>query len=707
MKDVSPIPDAAPSAEEYEDLLDFLYLLPLGVVQFDQNGAVTMANPMAVQTLMPVVGAMGLSNMHTVLDKICPKANQLIATHILDSGIIVAKERLSLRAEKNPDQELILELSVQKSSKARLMAVVRDVTESVQAQREIRDRSLKLDLVVSGSNDGVWIWNVQTGEADFSPRWRQLVGLDTAELGRIESWLSRVHPNDVERLRSAIRSHLEGVSQYLYEDYRIRHADGTYRWMWCRAKCHRDEHGRPLLMAGTQTDVHAMRSVDTNTGLPNEEAATDRVDEMLRSGKGFQLMIIGMPRFLSMMEDLRADPLKHLRRELAERISAALPFEASLFKLAGDFFMVVVPDCGHRSLDAGMIGEGLSIAFHTPFDAGGRSVWLDLNIGAVQVAEGVMTTRSNLMRDAWTSYRCAREDGALLNVLSEEQHATARERVQMEQEVRMAIANNWFVPYFQPIVDVADGQICGFEVLARMEHPELGFLSPARFLPAAAEAGILHALGEQMLDEAANLLADWKKEGGKQANLFLSVNIDAGHLLQKDFVDRVETRLEKHAISPHLLKLEIVESSLIQNFDIARDRISRLRALGIKIALDDFGTGYSSLEYLNKLSVDLIKIDKAFVDGIAADKRKEMMFVALCTISNLLGSEICVEGLEEEEQARIARQVSTDNGRIFGQGFLYDKPMSKNEAVLLGLSLGKNPDEQPVADIDDPESSAA
>ncbi|MEM7733212.1 MAG: PAS domain-containing protein, partial [Pseudomonadota bacterium] len=129
-------------------------------------------------------------------------------------------------------------------------------------ESKIRERTQKLDLIVQSSSDGVWVWNLETGKVEYSSRWRHLLGLDTEPLSTVEDWLERVHPDDQEKLRSAIRTHLQGSKLYLKQDYRIQHADGTYRWVWCRGRCQRDANGKPILMAGTQTDVHSIRSVN-------------------------------------------------------------------------------------------------------------------------------------------------------------------------------------------------------------------------------------------------------------------------------------------------------------------------------------------------------------------------------------------------------------------------------------------------------------
>ena len=546
-------------------------------------------------------------------------------------------------------------------------------------EEKVRERTQRLDLVVQGANDGVWIWEPGKGTAEFSARWRQMLGLEQAAPGRIEDWLDRVHPDDIERLRAALRSHLQGTTQFLHEDYRILHADGTWRWMWCRGKCSRDATGRATMMAGTQTDVHALRSIDTATGLPNESTALSQIESLLRADRPFRAMVIGVPRVVSMKEDLGTAEIEVLRAAIARRLSATLPFDADLARLSGDFYVALLP-CActpGTGCEVEAVAEGLTRAFSRPFEAGGRSIWLDAWAGATMPIRGRTQSASDVMRDAWTSYRCARNEGRPVNLLSPAQQTAARDRALLAQEVRAGLDNGWFVPFLQPIVDLRTGATRGFETLVRLDHPKMGLLPPGRFIPVAEEIGLMGDISQLMLLRAVALLGDLAGRGSPARGLFLSVNLDAARILQPSFVPELADLLASHGVPPANLKLEVVESSVIGNFSVAARQIARLRDLGVRIALDDFGTGYSSLEYLNQLSFDLIKIDKTFMDGIAQDSRKQSMVRMMCVLADLLGAQVCVEGVETADQADIARAMNVQ----LAQGYLFARPAPAAEAL--------------------------
>ncbi|MEO0371482.1 MAG: EAL domain-containing protein [Pseudomonadota bacterium] len=547
-----------------------------------------------------------------------------------------------------------------------------DLAEGLESK--VQERTLKLDLIVQSSKDGVWLWDLHDDRVEYSPRWRQILGLGQDSLSSIEDWLQRVHPDDQERLRAAIRAHLRGSALHLREDYRIRHADGTYRWVWCRGLCHRDENGRPVMMAGTQTDVHQLRSLDGSTGLPNEETLTAMLNTLIQQETEFRALVIGFPRVVSMKEEMTSDELSALRKAIACRLSAALPFSADLAHLSGDFYAALVP--GQHS-DAALEGDVIApilAAFTQPFATERRAVWLDVAVGATLPIEQANWTASDVMRDAWTSYRFARKAELPANILHETQVEAARDRAYMQNEVRRGLERGWFVPFFQPIVDISTRQTLGFETLCRMNHPDLGLVSPGRFLPVAEELGVMDDIGDRMLAAALEQLGEWAADGAGFDHLFLTVNLEAQQMMEPDFPKHLKAALADRKVTPANLKLEIVESSVVGNFKVAAQQIARVREIGVKIALDDFGTGYSSLEYLNQLSFDLIKIDKAFVDDMEFEPRKTSMVKMICVLAETLGAQVCVEGIETDAQCDIVAGMNV----AFGQGFLFSKPVPRD-----------------------------
>jgi len=263
---------------------------------------------------------------------------------------------------------------------------------------KVRKRTMKLDLVVQGSNDGVWLWDLDRDQVEFFKRWRDLLGLEGNELKSIDDWLARVHPLEQEKLRAALREHLQGIRPYLREDYRIRHADGTYRWMWCRGRCHRDENGRATFFAGTQTYVHYFRSIDPATGLPNETALMASLEDMISAGLPLRAAVIGVPRVASMKEDLDTTELTMLRRSIARRLSSCLPFGSDLAHLSGDFYVAILPDPLSDEKVLSDVIHPILHGFEQPFQTSRHRTWLDVSIGLTMPVANAGLTASEVMR---------------------------------------------------------------------------------------------------------------------------------------------------------------------------------------------------------------------------------------------------------------------------------------------------------------------
>lgn len=539
----------------------------------------------------------------------------------------------------------------------------------------VKDRTRRMDLVISGSNDGVWVWTIATDNIEFSRRWHEMIGC--SDCVTVSDWIDRIHTEDREAFQIALRAHLQGLTDLLQEQFRIRHADGTYRWMWCRGRCDRDEAGRPKLMAGTLTDVHEFRTVDDPTGLPNESALMNYLDGLIAAELPFGVVMAGLPEFRAMLEVLPPEALNLLRTQIARRLSRALPYNAYLIRMTGDFFMIVSTD---EALDEGQMGklaETLLRAFAQPFAIDGRSLTMPLTLGATRVYTPTLGPQSSdeVLREAWMSYRAARHSSQPFNVLTEKQTSQFSERSTTEAMIRTALSRGWFVPFYQPIVDGEDRSYCGYEVLCRLHHPETGVWPTGDFIDIAREIGLLPSITRVMISRALGMLAEWRRDGAPGAGHFVSVNIDAQDLAAAEFLPWLRDLLNEHGVPPWQLTLEINEASLMGNLAGTAEASAALRDLGVKIALDDFGTGYSSLTYLNQIDVDWIKIDRSFVAGLATDGRKRSMVRMIAVLAQQIGAQVCVDGVEEDDQMAALSEHAVD---LF-QGFLFGRPVSRQD----------------------------
>jgi EAL domain-containing protein (putative c-di-GMP-specific phosphodiesterase class I) len=257
-------------------------------------------------------------------------------------------------------------------------------------------------------------------------------------------------------------------------------------------------------------------------------------------------------------------------------------------------------------------------------------------------------------------------------------HAAVVERMAMKADLRRAVAAKEFEPYYQPIVELASGQVSGVEALARWRHPERGLVDPAAFIPLAEETGLIVEIGRQIMNQACSDAAVWRFQLGARAPQTISINLSARQIQHPALLEDVTNALRRSGLPASALTLEITESILLEDADAAASTLAALKSLGLRIALDDFGTGYSSLTYLDRFPVDIVKIDKSFIDGLAgAHTAGSPLVTTIVNLGRLLGLGVTAEGIEDPDQ--VARLQRLGCGQ--GQGYHFAKPMPVGELV--------------------------
>jgi len=261
-------------------------------------------------------------------------------------------------------------------------------------------------------------------------------------------------------------------------------------------------------------------------------------------------------------------------------------------------------------------------------------------------------------------------------------HTAALKRLEMKADLQRAITEQELVVYYQPIVALVDGTILGVEALVRWLHPQDGMVPPADFIPVAEDTGLIIPLGSWVLTEACRQGAQWQRESPRSPALGMSVNISAAQLFNAGLIDEVAAALEYSGLDPQSLTLEITESGLMEDKEVAVSRLNELRQLGVRVAVDDFGTGYSSLAYLSTLPLDILKIDKVFIDGVTRGPEDSAIAGAVGKLANALGLGLVAEGIEFEDQVEALRALEFERG----QGYYFSRPLPASEIFpLLGI----------------------
>ncbi len=431
---------------------------------------------------------------------------------------------------------------------------------------------------------------------------------------------------------------------------------------------------------------------DSLTGLPNRILLKDRIEQALsrckRENSSGAILFLDLDNFKVINDTLGHQVGDKILRETAERIKELLRVEDTVSRIGGDEFVVVLPrlqeDQDEAVLSANLVAEKIHSGMSQPFILMDKTLYSSTSIGIVIFTKEDLNT-DDLLKNADTAmYEAKKEGRGLTHFYNRDMNTAMEKRMQLENNLRMALENRELKPYFQPVIDIVENAVTGAETLLRWEHPELGIVSPSDFIPLAEETGLIIPIGEWLMDEVCRLLGEWNRKYHYPLK-YISVNVSVNQLKQPDFPEIIMKSVRKYNIPPGMIVIEITENLLIGNFKKTSDTVSGLRRNKIRFALDDFGTGYSSLTYLKKLDLDIIKIDRSFIQDIINDKNDLALVEAILSIAGNFNMEVIAEGVEEYEQM----EKLTDLGCRYIQGYYYSRPVPADDFEKF---LVKNPD---------------
>ncbi|MEW5783308.1 MAG: EAL domain-containing protein [Pseudomonadota bacterium] len=410
---------------------------------------------------------------------------------------------------------------------------------------------------------------------------------------------------------------------------------------------------------------------DALTGLENRYSLLIRLDQAMatarRNESKLAVMLIDMDRFKNINDTLGHQVGDQMLVEVARRLKAEVRESDIVARLGGDEFVVVLTAIA-ASGDALAAGNKLLAVLAEPYRVDGQSLHSTPSIGVSLFPDNARNARELLSTADTAMYRAKAEGRNQLAFFTPELAEAAHHRLEIERELRHALASNGLTVVFQPQVEARSGRVHAFEALVRWPHPQRGWISPEDFIPVAEETGLIEAVGEWVLEQACAQVVAWRAAGF--VGIRVAVNLSARQLAATTLVDRVWAIMERHAIAPGEIEIEVTESVVMADAEKAIERLQGLRALGLKIAIDDFGTGYSSLAYLKRLPLDVLKIDRAFVADIEHDGNDAAICAATIALAKSLGLAVVAEGVETEGQ----RAYLVGLGCDYLQGYLFARP---------------------------------
>lgn len=582
------------------------------------------------------------------------------------------------------------------STVSALMAVYRDITAlTSEVEQLTRDRE-RLKLAIRGAKDGIWDWNLETDMVHLSPRWWDILGyehFDDSEEQSVDEWFGRVYSEDLLPLRAKIAAHLEGRTSYFEDEHRMVHQDGSVRWVLNRGVCVKNGNNIAIRMAGSMTDITERKDIenqlhynayhDSLTGLPNRQTFMKLLEKCLNqvrrvSGAPYQfaVLFLDIDRFKMINDSLGHQAGDELIITIAQRLINVVRSGDLVARLGGDEFTVLLQNLDNPA-DATRIAKRIAMEIGHPMQIMRLSVQTSASIG-IAYDNGKYTKPEELLRDADTAmYQAKSSPNNVYEVFDSSMHAQVLQQLQIETDLRFGIDQNQIEAWFHPCIDLSTRRVVGFEALARWHLPEGRILQPADFINIAEESGLVIELGNRILAQAAQFSARINIDRTDGDFYFISVNLSKRQLSHRNFVNTIEKTFREAGAPLKSLVLEIKEDVLMLQSAEVVETLKKLRALGVNLYLDDFGVGYSSIASLKKMPMNVIKIDRSFINAMSDGDSALQMVQAISTLAGGLNMGVIAEGIENIQQLENLKKV----GCIWGQGFYFSKPLRLDEAL--------------------------
>jgi diguanylate cyclase (GGDEF)-like protein/PAS domain S-box-containing protein len=618
----------------------------------------------AAATLSPLIeaGAEGRAGQRTIdLGGAAPRPGRVSLTPITDENRVTAALLVELRglADSRETDALI-------AATTQALAAAEDIFRAVAEHTS--------DLVCLHDATGMFTY--------VSPSVRRLLDIDAATLVGTHP-VDLAHSGTREALVQAIHDAGRRGSEPTRFRHRLRHRNGAFRWFETAITPILAPDGTVRQLQSSSRDITEQRETEQSlikqafhdelTGLPNKALLLDRLSHALavseRSNQPIGVLFIDLDAFKTINDTLGHQVGDTALSKVAERLTAIVRPGDTLARIGGDeFVMLCAGTDGARGATA--VARRILDAFAMPFVLEGREIEIGASIGIATSMGSEDPIR--IIDNADTAmYEAKHEGRGRFAIHDEIDQSLALERIDTEEALRRAVENNELRLHYQPELDLDSGRIVGFEALVRWQRPDGRLIPPGEFIPLAEETGIIVEIGRWVIQEACRQASLWRVyRTPEQEPVRIWVNLSARQLGDPDLVPFVERTIEAAGISTDEICLEITESALMDDAHVATEQLDELRRIGISLGIDDFGTGWSQFAYLQRLPLDVLKIDRSFVSGLASDHAAATIVAAIIDLAHALGLIVIAEGVESEDQLAVLRELECDQAL----GFLFSKP---------------------------------
>lgn len=568
-----------------------------------------------------------------------------------------------------------------------LMAVGRSISVAIQkcsASKKLHQAKIAFD----SASEGIMILDTNACITGVNKGFTDITGYS-------EEDVLGTKPNILKQDNQSIFQHIAQEAKWHGEVEGTR-KNGEYYQEWLTITAVKNEDGEIINYVAvfediteskrSQSQLHALVNHDPLTGLPNRRLFNELLDQAIKHAEreNYQVAVlfIDLDRFKAINDSLGHQVGDKLLREVSDRINRCLRKNDVLARLGGDEFIVML-DKIHSQEQAELIAKMIIHSLQAEFNINNCEIFSTASIGISVFPKDGSDVDSTIKAADMAMYQVKNKGKNNYCFYSAELSKSVVERFIVESQLRRALERNQFEVYYQPQVSLINGDIIGAEALIRWNHPELGIVSPAKFIPVAEETGLIVAIGEWVLRQAALQAKEWIKDGHSMQ--WIAVNVSGIQIMRSNFADTVYGVLIETSCPANILELEITESTVMQNTEYVIDTFNRIKQLGVRLAIDDFGTGYSSLSNLKRLPLDKIKIDQSFVRGLPDDLDDAGITNAIYAMAKSLGFSVIAEGVETTAHADFLKNMGCEEA----QGYLYSKPITTADFTQL-LTLKNN-----------------
>ncbi len=543
-------------------------------------------------------------------------------------------------------------------------------------------------LALTGAGDILWDWDVNRDKISADIKIANLLKQNSKSFNTSPAnWQKLLHPNDRDRFTSTLSAILEHKRGRIAQAFRMRDGDGHYQWFQLRARPMLDTSGEVSRCIGTLTDITDQKKSEERllhdsvrdhlTGLENRGLFSSRLETVIQLAHQKEdirpsVFFIDIDGFNKINASLGFAVGDTILLTLARRLTRLLKNGDSMARLSGDQFAILLLSETEPKKIASF-ADAVRRTIMAPIDYSEEEIILSSSIGIASWSPE-HSHSEQLLRDAELAKdQAKRQGGNTTTPFIPAYRQSKDDSIILLDDLRNAIHLQQLQLYYQPIVSLTDRKIKGFEALVRWNHPKLGLLMPADFVPIAEQSGFINEIGIFALNKATSDFAKLNHE--TMSKCFVSVNISSRELLRADIITDITNALEASGLSPEKLRLELTESMVMENPEHSTQIMSRIKATGIGVSLDDFGTGYSSLSYLLKVPFNVIKIDKSFVQAREQNERL-IILRSIIALGHSLNQSLIAEGVEYESDATDLMQLGCE----FAQGYLFGEPMNVEDA---------------------------